>query len=264
MMIKVEEVINELIKPIPEPEKTVDTLIVGEKDKVVKGIGTTFMATYDVIQRAIDLGVNLIITHEGIYYSHHDQTDKWIQDPIYLEKRRLIESSDMAIFRLHDAIHLYKPDGITKGLLHSLDWGCYVEKNDLTESILTLPAMTLGEFAEYVKKKLNIPYVRVVGDVSQICKRVAVSVGYRGGGENAIPLFVREQLDLLITGEGPEWETPEYVRDAVQQGRKRALIFLGHAESEKAGMRYLAKKLKSVYPTIPVHFLDEKPVFQII
>jgi hypothetical protein len=96
------------------------------------------------------------------------------------------------------------------------------------------------------------------------CKRVGVLVGYRGGGESVLPLFEKENLDLVIYGEGPEWETPEYVRDAVRQGRKKALIVLGHAESEMPGMEYFARELQEKFPSIPVHFLPEKSVFRIL
>ncbi|MCM3110909.1 Nif3-like dinuclear metal center hexameric protein [Lederbergia lenta] len=264
MTITIQHVLDRLMEPVQKQKVTVDALKVGDKDALVKGIATTFIATNEVIQQSVDLGVNLLITHEGIYYKHHDKKDRLLNDPVTLEKKRLIEKSNIAIFRFHDYLHAYKPDGIMTGLLHSLSWESNVEKSYYDASILSIPVMSLEEIAEYIKRKLNIPYVRVVGDLSMICERIGILVGYRGGGENTIPLFNQDQLDLIITGEGPEWETPEYVRDAVQQGRKKALIVLGHAESEKPGMLYLANQIQSIYPNVPVHFIDEKPVFQII
>ncbi|MCR2822871.1 Nif3-like dinuclear metal center hexameric protein [Lederbergia panacisoli] len=264
MTITIKDVLDKLKEPVPKIENTVDMLITGYQDEYVKGIATTFLATTNVIQQAKKLGVNLLIIHEGLYYSHFDKTEKWQHDFIFLEKKNLIEQSKIAVFRLHDYIHKYKPDGITSGLIRILNWESFVEKDDAAASILTLPAMSLREIVYYIKSKLNIPYVRVVGDLSLVCERVGVSVGYRGGSEISIPFFHETQLDLLISGEGPEWETPEYVRDAVQQGRKKALIFLGHAESEKAGMEYLAQNIQSLFPNIPVHFIEEKPVFQIL
>jgi putative NIF3 family GTP cyclohydrolase 1 type 2 len=91
-----------------------------------------------------------------------------------------------------------------------------------------------------------------------------VLVGYRGGGALAIPLYEQDSLDLVIAGEGPEWETPEYIRDAVHQGRSRALIMLGHAESEAPGMKYIAERLSVQLPGVPVHFVKEQPVFHIV
>jgi putative NIF3 family GTP cyclohydrolase 1 type 2 len=80
----------------------------------------------------------------------------------------------------------------------------------------------------------------------------------------SIPLFEKEKLDLIIYGEGPEWETPEYVRDAIHQGKQKALIVLGHSESEESGMKNLADWLKSTLPYLPVFYIPEKPLFQVI
>ena len=46
-------------------EQTCDQLIEGNWDYQVNGVVTTFMATVDVIRRAIKMGCNLINTHDG-------------------------------------------------------------------------------------------------------------------------------------------------------------------------------------------------------
>ena len=43
---------------------------------------------------------------------------------------------------------------------------------------------------------------------------------------------------MLVAGETREWETVEFTRDAVAAGKRKALILLGHANSEEAGMKY--------------------------
>ncbi|MNC40337.1 NIF3 (NGG1p interacting factor 3) [compost metagenome] len=230
----------------------------------MQGIVTAFAASQYVIERAIQLGANLIITHEGVYYSHQGQQEWLEQDPVYLQKSALIAESGIAIYRIHDHVHRYTPDGITEGLILALGWQEYVSEHRPAVSLLTLPAMTVQEAAEYVKKELYIPYVRVAGNLSAVCTRIGILVGYRGGGPMTIPLYEQDQLDLIIAGEGPEWETPEYVKDAVQQGRSKALIMLGHAESEAPGMELLAGRLAEQFPGVPVHFVKDRPVFQVI
>ncbi|MNJ39971.1 NIF3 (NGG1p interacting factor 3) [compost metagenome] len=264
MTITIQQILDHLTAPIGSLENTVDRLEFGNPNTLVAGIGVTFMPTYHVAQRAADLGINLLIAHEGSSYSHHHNTDMLEGDPVYLQKRRLLEASGIAIFRLHDYIHKYNPDGITAGLVQALEWEDCIERVHPTSTIVDLPEMTVEEIANYMKRKLRIPYVRVVGDMSMSCKRAGILVGYRGGGANVIPLFTAEHLDLVIIGEGPEWETPEYVRDAVQQGRQTALIVLGHAESEAPGMRALAKQLQASFHSVPVYNLEEPSLFQIV
>lgn len=124
--------------------------------------------------------------------------------------------------------------------------------------------MTVKEIAEYVKRKLGIGFVRIAGDVTLNCTRIGLLAGYRGGGALSIPLFEKENLDLIISGEGPEWETPEYVRDAVYQGKQKALMVIGHAESEEPGMKYLSEWLKPIFPEIPIRFIPEKGIYRIL
>lgn len=264
MSITIKTILEDLTEIEEQVDNTVDTLKSGKPETEVTGIVTAFSATQYVVERAIVMGANLLITHEGIFYSHHESNDVLKEDPVYLTKQSLIESSEMAIFRYHDYWHRHKPDGIMVGLLRELEWSAYVNEQQAAATILTLPAMTVSETAAYIKRKLGISYVRVAGDLSLICRRVGILVGYRGGGMMAIPLFNNENLDLIIAGEGPEWETPEYVRDAVHQGRAKALIMLGHAESEAPGMKYLAEILAEKYPMIPSHFIPEHPIYQMV
>lgn len=264
MKTSIQDVIDKLTEPVALLDHTVDKLESGVPYTEVEGIIITFMVTHNVLQQAIEMGANLIITHEGSFYSHHGRTDWLENNPVYLEKHRLIEESGVAIYRFHDYLHRYQPDGIAEGLVKALGWNKYVEENQPAASILAMPSITVKEMAETMKRKLSIPYVRVVGDMSITCTRVGLLVGYRGGGQQAIPLFEEENLDLIILGEGPEWETPEYVRDAVYQGRQKALIILGHAASEEPGMNYLAELVKGYFPTISVNFIPEQQAFQVI
>ncbi|AOZ94046.1 Nif3-like dinuclear metal center hexameric protein [Paenibacillus crassostreae] len=264
MSTTISDILQALKEPVDRIEAGVDVLCYGDPNDIVTGIATAFVASHDVIVRAKSLGVNLLITHEGLFYSHFGNKQLSAEDPVVREKQKFIEESGMAIFRYHDHIHKYQPDGIMTGLLQELEWNGNVEKHTSFVTILNFDNMTVHEVANHLKNKLNIQQVRVVGDTSMPCRRVGLLVGYRGGGEQVIPLYERENLDLIIYGEGPEWETPEYVRDAVFQKRKKALIVLGHAESEWPGMKYLVNWIQSEFPSIPVHFISEKPVFQIL
>ena len=86
----IQEVIDAIIKEIPGGplEDTVDTVKIGDSSQSVRGIVTTFLATHEVIERAVELGANLIITHEPTFYGHRDETDWLEDDPVYEAKAR--------------------------------------------------------------------------------------------------------------------------------------------------------------------------------
>ena len=98
----VRELVNKIsektgVTPLPE-EKTCDHLMTGSWDMEVKGVVSTFMATVDVIRQAIDLGANFIITHEPTWFSGADDTEWLSDDPVYLEKKKLIKEHQIAIW----------------------------------------------------------------------------------------------------------------------------------------------------------------------
>lgn len=264
MAVRVRDVINTLVEPVEQINQTVDKLLYGNKNDLVTGIVTTFIMSHDVLKQAKSLGANFIVSHEGVCYSHHDDFKTLLtNDPVWQEKERFIHTSGMNIFRFHDYLHRYQPDGITQGLIESLSWESYIIEQELAYTVIHIPKMQMKDVAEYIKSKLGIEYVRVMGNDTMICQRIGILVGYRGNGDIAIPLFEKHSLDLMIYGEGHEWETPEYVRDALEQGGQKALIVLGHAESEEPGMAALKNRLKHIYPNIPVHHVSERPLFKI-
>ncbi|HZG86306.1 Nif3-like dinuclear metal center hexameric protein [Paenibacillus sp.] len=243
---------------------TVDGIVAGSPDTLVTGIAVTFLASQAALERSAALGANFVIAHEGLYYSHRADGSIAAGGTVALAKNAWIEASGMVVYRYHDGIHRSLPDRITEGLIEALEWQPYVEEVRPEATVVRLPSMRLGDLASALKEKLALPYVRVAGDLNAACSRAGVAVGYRGGAAVAVPLFEERQVDVVIAGEGPEWETPEYVRDAVRQGKRKALILLGHAASEEPGMERLARRLQAADLGVPVHFVSERPALEIV
>jgi putative NIF3 family GTP cyclohydrolase 1 type 2 len=248
---------------IPWREQTVDNLIAGTREQAVKGIAVVMMATLEVLQRAADRGLNLVITHEPTYFSHQDRTEPVQQDPVFLEKRDFIQRRGLSVFHFHDHWHGRKPDGIATGMMRELGW----EENADPEQpkLFTFPETTLARLARSIETKLNIRTMRVVGHPDLPVRRVLASWG-NVSLNPGIPYL--SQADVLVVGETHEWELVEYVQDAVTAGQKKGLIVLGHLVSEQAGMKYCAEWLRGFVPEVPVEFLaaaepfwrPEKPV----
>ena len=86
------------------------------------------------------------------------------------------------------------------------------------------------------------------------CSGVALVPGASGAAAQ-IRMLQRADVQVVLAGETPEWETVEYVRDAVAASKQKCLILLGHANSEEAGMEYCARWLKTFIPEVPIEFL---------
>jgi putative NIF3 family GTP cyclohydrolase 1 type 2 len=246
-----------------KPE-TVDTFKAGDPDAPVTGIAVTMMATLDVLQRAAERGENLVITHEPTFYNHLDKPDGVDEnDAVWKEKREFIEKHHMVIWRFHDDWHYMKPDGIEAGMVRALGWEKFQDpesKNPEYQYFFTLPETTLGQLAADTARRLESPVVRVVGDPKMKVKRVALSPG-AAGFEAETHALERKDVEVLLVGETREWETVEYVADAVTEGRKKTLIVIGHVPSEQAGMEECTRWLKTFIRDVPVEFVPTKQPF---
>lgn len=256
----VRSVVNRMIEDqqTPIPKGSVDTLIVGQWNQQVRGIATTFLATYEVIKQAQRQGLNLVITHEPTFYDHLDQRDVYGDlDPVVIEKLKFIEENNMVVFRYHDLPHMAQPDMIIAGLVTKLGW----EEFKIDEKVFQSPFNTLGELSRYLKDHFGASTLRVVGDLNTNIQRVGLLPGAYGR-EAQVKALNQKQVDVLIIGEAREWETVEYVRDAQEMGLSKALIVLGHADSEEPGMEYIANWLKELTPEVPVQFIPAGNPFQ--
>jgi hypothetical protein len=68
-------------------------------------------------------------------------------------------------------------------------------------------------------------------------------------------MLQRDDVEVLVIGEGVEWEIVEYADDASAEGGRKALIILGHIPSEQAGMEDCARWLKGFVPEVRVDFI---------
>jgi len=241
-------------------EKTCDQLIEGNWEHQVTGVVTTFMATADVIRRTINMGCNLIITHEPTYFTGSDRLD-WVKaDPVYQQKKFLIDDNRISIWRYHDHMHSGNTDLIYSGLLKDLGWTNYRNTEFPLPHCYSIPTTTVTALVGFLKKTLGMKVTQVVGDLETKCSRVGILVGggSLGLGHEEMPakLMNDQQLDVMICGEITEWALSAYVRDAAALGFNKAMIVVGHERSEEPGMKELANRLQPLLDGIPVHFLD--------
>lgn len=240
------------------PSDTVDTIKAGDPNTPVTGIVTTFLDTYEVLQKAVADGKNLIITHEPTFYNHRDDRSILGNDPVQAQKLAYIQEHHLVVWRFHDTWHLRKPDGILEGVIQEFGWKNY--QSSIEPHLFTLPPMTVDQLAATLQAKAGSRLIRVVGDPNMTVTHIGLLPGASGLARQ-VQMLERNDVQVLVAGEASEWETVEYVRDAAAQGRHKALILLGHEVSEEPGMKYCAEWLKTVLPGMPVEFIKANEPF---
>ncbi len=245
---------------VPWTEPTVDTFKDGDPATPVTGIVVTMMATFDVLRRAAARGANLVITHEPTFYDHFDKLDvlEAEHDSVTAAKRAFIREHRMVVVRMHDHWHRRRPEPMSVSLVRVLGWDRF--QTPQSEWLYRVPETTLAELAATIRRRLPAPTLRVVGDSGLRVTKIALSPG-AAGFDTHRKLLQQDAVEVLVIGEAREWETVEYVADAVTAGRKKALIILGHIPSEQDGMAEFTRWLGTLVKDVPVTFVPAADPF---
>lgn len=234
-------------------ERTCDIVVGGNVEKEVKKVGVCMFPTTDVIKKAIKLGVNFLIAHEGLIYT------KVGDEPHHIgkEKLSLLEKGDITVFRFHDLAHTMIPDLIFEGGVKMLGLKGKIDCDFIhggvfpTNRFILDEPITARELAKIIEKNYNVPHVRIAGELDKKGRIIACFFGSGG-----FVMKELEKVDFVLTGELCEFREAELARDYAEQGYNKAIIVIGHAGSEYAGMKLFTEKLKEKYTEFPIHYIE--------
>ena len=267
--MKIREVIETIVEnhpPLSRPD-TVDVVKFGDPEKECTGVGITCFASSDTIRRAAELGVNLLVVHEPLFFNDRDNTDWLGNDPVFKAKKKLLDETGIVIWRDHDHIHGGRPmkegkpymDGIFYGIMQELGWSEYLYKYPNMPLIYHIPETTGRELGNMLVKKLNLNGMRIVGDLDTKVRNVFICEHVMGREMDyeLMQITESEEIDALIPLEIVDWSLSEYVRDSCQLGRPRILLEMGHFNFEELGMKYITRWLpEKLGGTIPVYYIQ--------
>jgi putative NIF3 family GTP cyclohydrolase 1 type 2 len=239
--------------PAKPPADTVDTIKAGDPATIVTGIVTCFTDSMDVLRQAVALHANLVISHEPTFYNHRDENTLFADDPIYKEKLAYIQDHHLLVWRFHDQWHRRVPEPMTEAFTAVAGWQKYAHADD--PLFFTIPPTTLNQLAVDLQQKFHPRIMRIVGDPNLRITGVAYRPGASGEAAQ-VKALERDDVQVLVAGEASEWETVMYTQDAAEQHRPKALILLGHSTSETDGMQTAATWLRTVFPGVPVHYIN--------
>lgn len=256
---------------------TRDQVLYGNTDQECTGIVSCLWANADVIRRAKELGANLIISHEALFWNHGDHQDFIADNKTYQAKRELLDEWGGAVWRNHDYIHSRVPveqdgslaDGIFYGLAWKLGWLDYRVGDTAMGLDFEIPETSGRKLAEYLVEKLGLNGTRLIGDPDARVHRVHIPFHVMGvaAADNAETCYADENdVDCLVTMEFIDFTTSEYIRDAGMLGQGKCAITIGHFNLEEPGMEYLPVWATKAMGTdeIPVTFVPMGDTYQYV
>lgn len=234
-------------------------LLAGRRDKEVNTIYIALDATDDVIEEAVRLKADLLLTHHPLIFKKMSRvnTDDFIGRRVF----RLIQN-DICYYAMHTNFDVM---GMADAAADELKLqNCQVLNVTYEDEISKegcgrignfTKKMSLAECAELVKRTYQVPNVRVFGNLADVVEKVAVMPGSGGS-------FIHDALhmgaDVMITGDIDHHEGI----DAVAQGLN--VIDAGHYGIEKLFIPYMKEFLHRELPGIQIHQAELKEPFVVI
>lgn len=256
--------INQMIENIKKYHKgygtidettTRDKILYGDANQECTGVVTTCWASVDVIRFAIEKGANFIICHEALFWNHGDHTD-WLEESkneVYLEKKQLLDTHGIVVWRNHDYIHSGIPyngsyiDGIFLGLAKKMNWDKMI-KNTVNPMVDTLQCSMAYEFdhaieatdlAKQLVDTCNLNGIKLIGNDQAKIKKAAVLFHVFGDAKEQIVNTDKSDIDCLLTMELIDFTYAEYIRDSGCLDKNRVALGMGHFNLEEPGMEYM-------------------------
>ena len=231
----------------------VDGFRAGDADREVTGVVVAARASTAVLQRAVELGANIVISRTAFL---GDSMDRPVSDPepALAAKIAYIDAHDLAVLRLQDPRIGPAGRAVTAAYPRAIGLDQPLPTDDpaagLVYAVAPLPAI---ELIRRTRRVLPTQTVRFVGDPSLPVTGVAVAT--ETSRPNALaPLIARPDVNLLICGEVHETETTAYVLDAIALGLPKAMLVTGSIAIEEPAARALADWLKTI-ATVPVTYV---------
>ncbi len=245
-------------------EPSVDRIIIGDPDTVVKKIGTAWMPYWDILKNAQSAGINVMVVHEPTFYTHWDlNEDKWdyydAPSPAkenYFElrdkKKAWIEEQNMVIIRCHDVLDKIPEWGIPYAFGQALGFS----NKDIVRSkpfyniykIKTIPAIEVARHLADKLKQLGQPGIAFYGNEKYPVSSIGLGTGCISNPLNYAEL--NPDLYIAIDDSINTWTQTTYAEDS-----GKPLIVVNHGTSEEAGVRALNNHLKETFKNYEViHF----------
>ena len=233
-----------------------DGFHLGDPNTPLTGIAVAFQSTFSVLQRASAAKKNFVISHECTFWDGFDPVEVMRHDPVCQAKIRFAEQNKLVVWRIHDHWHRRRPDPIFLALARKLGWDSYIVEGRPRRYVI--PEMSLEDVARHIQRKLETRNVMVVGDRNLRVKTVGDCIHVLS---TVLPAL--RSCDVALVGETPQFDTFEYVRDAVGLGMKKGLVMISHERLEEWGMQAFVDWLKPAVPELPIEWISSGDPFDV-
>ena len=237
-------------------DETVDTFKVDDPAVEVEAVAVTWIVGNEEVRQARDLGCNLIVCHEPVFYLH--RTDDEASRRTFArvdQKRQAIEEAGITIFRCHDVWDRMPAIGIPYA------WAAFLGLRDrpaamddlALQHVYPMEPVSFRAFAERVSQAvagLGEEAAQVVGDPARTVSRVGIGTGCASRPMAYVDLGA--DVGVVCDDGTSYWGHIQWARDV-----GFPVVRVNHGTSEEPGMVTLAAYLREQFPAVPVHHIRQ-------
>ena len=222
-------------------------LMVGDPATEVKGVLLALDIQSSSIDKAIEEGANMIITHHPLFFDPLDRIE--YQSPRGANVRKLL-NNDIQVFSAHTNLDKTSA-GVNQALASALGLVIQFSLENVEVGIcgsVGQDSVTLFSFADMVKEKLGASGLILNTDKDKEVSRVFVQGG--AFDEESIPVLKLYHVDVVVTGE------MKYHHMIELEDAGIAVIVAGHEVTERIVLPSLRDQLLHIMPNLPISIFD--------
>lgn len=252
------------LHPVPEP--SVDRIILGDAETLVRGIAVVWMPTWAALRDAHAAHCNVVVAHEPTFFNHFDlagfEDSRAELMPVALsamshtrdEKRRWIEENKLLVIRCHDVLDLM-PGGVADALTKTigLDPANFLVNKPYYRVVRVDPVLHAGELAQRLANALQAlgqPGVAFHGDPDRIVQKLGLGTGYACDPFQFVALGA--EMCITIDDRIKTWTEAEWADDS-----GFPMVVIHHGTSEEPGVRRLHELIAEKFPLLNVKLLPQ-------
>lgn len=231
-------------------------LLVGDREQEVHHILVALDVTDDVINKAISVGADMIVTHHPMIFSPMKKINS--DDFIARRVMRLIKN-DICYYAMHtnfDVMGMADLNAKALQLKNPSVLDVTYEQDEKREGIGRVGGlaqeMTLEAFAEFVKTAFGIEAVRVYGEPDRVVRKAAVC---SGSGKSEVKAALLAGVDVYVTGD------VDHHMGIDGAAQNLAIIDAGHYGTEMIFISYMEGELKEMFSQLAVTAVEIKQPF---
>lgn len=232
-------------------DQTRDVVLFGDPQQEISNVGVCWVATMSVIQTAIDLGINFIISHENCFYEESTAQRKAIREARFL-KMELLKQHGICVYRCHDVWDKMPEYGVSDAWSNIIDLPFEPRNVASFNSFAHFEPLSAQQIASKIANGIQ-PFgqdsVTLLGNPDQMVTSLAIGTG----AATDVFSMIKEGAECVVVSDDGKnnWVAGQYCVDF-----KIPMIIVHHPSCENPGIMKMAEYLKSKFPQIQTNYID--------